>query len=608
MTVLSRTWEWAFSQPASAIWPLLADTARFNEAAALPKHQITEIPQADGSVHYFGAAKMGPFHLRWQEKPVNWVTEQWFEHTRFFHNGPLKSLTADLRMAAQGDGCRVRYTMSLEPANLLGRLMSGRMFSSTHATFTRMVQEAAAFAAGQRPQPFTYQAPEIDDARRGGIDAMVAAIEATPNGHGLARKLADHLLSAQEVDLWRVRPLALARMWNCPPRHAIELCLQAVRAGLLELRWDLLCPRCRVAKGWSGGLDRLPQGAHCGSCNIDYERDFSRNVEASFHPAPSVRALESGEYCMWGPMSVPHVKVQVLLQPGETRELQADLPFGPYRFRTLEPGPEADFDWPAGDLPALVIGDGDVTTGPPAGPHLLRLVNNSARPRIALIEDRAWVADALTADRVTALQAFRDLFSGDVLRPGDEVAVGRIALLFSDLKGSTALYQAIGDANAYRLVRDHFAVLAEAIRDHDGAIVKTIGDAVMAAFVAPAQAVAAALDIQARIATFNRQRETGTEAGQGHPPLVIKLGVHTGPTIAVTLNDRLDYFGSTVNMAARLQGESRGGEIVLSPDLAEDPAIQPLLAGRDLRPDQAALKGYDQAIRFFRLLPRDRPV
>jgi len=598
MTQLSRTWEWTFDQPAAAIWPLLADTARFNEAAALPKHQITEIPQPDGSVHYFGAAKMGPFHLRWQEKPVNWVTEQWFEHTRYFQNGPLRSLTADLRLAPRGAGCKVRYTLALEPANLLGRLMSGRMFASTEKTFSRMVQEAADFAAGQRPQPFSYQPPAIDEARRGRIDAMVAAIEATPNGHGLARRLADHLLGAQEVDLWRVRPLALARLWGVPPLRAIELCLQAVRAGLLELRWDLLCPRCRVAKGWSGGLDRLPQGAHCGSCNIDYDRDFSRNVEASFHPAPSVRALDSGEYCMWGPMSVPHVKVQVLLAPGETRELEAHLPFGPYRFRTLEPGPEADIDWRAGDLPALVVGAEDVSAGSPPGPNLLRLVNRSARPRIALIEDRAWVADALTADRVTSLQAFRDLFSDDVLRPGDEVAVGRIALLFSDLKGSTALYQAIGDANAYRLVRDHFAVLAKAIRDHEGAIVKTIGDAVMAAFVSPAQAVAAALEIQARIAEFNRP----PAAGQGHPPLVIKLGIHAGPTIAVTLNDRLDYFGSTVNMTARLQGESRGGEIVLSREIAEDPAIRPILAGRNLRPDQAALKGYDQAVPFFRLL------
>ena len=601
MSAASQTWEWTFDHPPAAMWPLLADTARFNEAARLPRHQITEIPQPDGSVHYFAAARIGPFDIKWQEKPVNWVSEQWFEHTRYFRSGPLKVVTAELHIEPDRAGSRARYSVRIEPANLFGQLMLGRILSSTKATFSRMADEAAAFVAGQRTQPFTFSAALASADVQRAVDRMAAEIEGTPNGHGLARKLADHILTAQEVDLWRVRPLALARKWNCPPRHAIELCLQAVRAGLLQLRWDLLCPRCRIAKGWSGGLDRLPQGAHCSSCNIDYERDFSRNVEASFHPAPAVRALESGEYCMWGPMSVPHVKAQILLQPGETRELKATLPFGPYRFRTLEPGPEAEIDWRSGGAPELILEDGGIAAGAPARPGTLRLANRAQRPLIAIVEDRSWVADALTADRVTALQTFRDLFSDDVLRPGDDVAVGRIALLFSDLKGSTALYQSIGDASAYHLVRDHFAFMAKVIREHEGAIVKTIGDAVMAAFVSPAQAVAAAIDIQRQVAAFNRashMAETGTS-----PPIVIKLGVHSGPTIAVTLNDRLDYFGSTVNMAARLQGQSDGGDIVLSPEIIQDSGVARLLSGLPLAEDRASLKGFGQPIRFFRLRP-----
>lgn len=601
MTATSQTWSWEFEHSPSAMWPLLADTARFNEAAKLPKHQITEVPQPDGSVHYFGAAKIGPFAITWRDEPVNWVSEQWFEHTRHLQNGPLKRVTATLQLEPKHGGSNARYSITIEPANILGRLMTGRIISSTKATFTRLANEAADFVAGQRDQPFTFEAFRISDDTKRRVDRMVAEIEASPHGHGLARKLADHILGAQEVDLWRVRPLALAKAWDCPPLQAIEVCLEAVRAGLLQLRWDLLCPRCRVAKGWSGGLDRLPQGAHCGSCNIDYERDFSRNVEASFHPAPAVRPVESGEYCMWGPMSVPHVKAQVLLQPGETRELKANLPFGPYRFRTLEPGAEADLDWRSGGCPELILGEGSVTAGAPAASGILRLANRAGRPLTAVIEDRSWVADALTADRVTALQAFRDLFSDDVLRPGDEVAVGRIALLFSDLKGSTALYQAIGDASAYHLVRDHFAFMAKVIRDHEGAIVKTIGDAVMAAFVSPAEAVKAAIEVQRQVSGFNRASH-GAKANAG-PPIVIKLGVHTGPTIAVTLNDRLDYFGSTVNMAARLQGQAEGGEVVLSPEIAQDPAVAPLLAGLALTRAEATLKGFDQPIAFLRVRP-----
>ncbi|HEY9567569.1 MAG TPA: adenylate/guanylate cyclase domain-containing protein, partial [Thalassobaculum sp.] len=181
--------------------------------------------------------------------------------------------------------------------------------------------------------------------------------------------------------------------------------------------------------------------------------------------------------------------------------------------------------------------------------------------------------DALTGHRVTTMQAFRDLFAGDVLRPGDEVAVAQIALLFTDLSGSTALYERIGDAAAYNLVREHFAFLTRSIRAHDGAVVKTIGDAVMAAFAEPADAVRAAVAVQAAVAGFNRQHG-GRERGGG---IAIRMGVHAGHCIAVTLNDRLDYFGSMVNLAARLQHLAGGGQVLLSATLADDPGVRQVL-------------------------------
>lgn len=597
--VISRSWEWSFKNPPAAIWPILADTARFNEAAALPRHEIIEIPGPDGDVAFYGSAKIGPLLLKWKERPVNWVSAQFFEHFRDFTTGPLAMIGAHLALAddpATG-GAIGTYTLSAAPRNWLGRVMlATKFFTSSRETFARLARDADAYVSGERSTPFTYQAPVPDPETLAKVARLVAEIEATPNGHGLARRLADLILTAQEVDLWHVRPLSLARLWNVPARHAIELCLQAVRSGLLELRWDLLCPRCRVAKAGSGSLDRLPTGAHCPSCNIEYDRDFAKNVEASFRPAAAIRAIDSGEYCLWGPMSVPHVQAQIHLAPGESREVAGTLALGPYRLRTLEPGDEHDLEYAGGSFPALVITDDAIVAGAHAKAGTLRFENHSARSRIALIESRHWIADCLTADRVTALQAFRDLFSDDVLRPGDEVAIGRITLLFSDLKASTALYEHIGDAAAYHLVRAHFAFMAEIIRNHDGAIVKTIGDAVMAAFARPQDGLLAALDIQRSIKDWNARNRSGDAL-----PIVIKLGLHQGASIAVTLNDRLDYFGSTVNLAARLQGQSGGGEIVLSREIAEDPALAPHLAGLELRPDRAVLKGFDLATDFYRL-------
>jgi class 3 adenylate cyclase len=594
---LSRSWTWRFDSPPEAVWPLLADTARFNEAAGLPKHEVEEQPRPDGSVLYLGRGRMGPFRLAWRERPVNWVTNQWFEHCREFRGGPLALLCARFQLAPDGaGGSRGEYRIEAAPANLLGRLiLTTRFFDRIGRDFAALAETARRCARGERETPFDYRAPEPSPELRARVAALVERIEQSGHGHGLASRLAGHLLAAQEVDLAQVRPLRLARHWGVAARPVIELCLEAARAGLLELRWDLLCPRCRVAKATVGALDQLPSGAHCGTCNIDYGRDFSRNVELSFRPAPAVRPISFGEYCLFGPMSTPHIHLHLTLAPGERREVAAALAPGPYRLRTLEPGPQLDIEVEGEGFPEVVAEEDAMAAGPPGAPGQLTLSNRSGRALTLIVEERHWLRDALTADRVTALQAFRDLFSDQVLRPGDEVAVARVALMFTDLSGSTALYGRVGDAAAYHLVRDHFAFLAGVVRAHEGAVVKTIGDAIMAAFAQPADALGAALEVQREVAGFN----------ESHPetPIVLKLGLHEGACIAVTLNDRLDYFGSTVNLAARLQQQSRGGDIVLSGELAQDPAVAALLRDLEAVEDLAALKGFDRPVPFLRVTP-----
>jgi class 3 adenylate cyclase len=598
----SRTWTWHFDAPVDAVWPVMADTARFNEAAKLPRHQIEEIAQPDGSVVYIAGARKGPFKLEWREKPVNWVFEQWFEHCRYFTRGPLAFLCATMTIHPAGGGCRLNYKVEAAAANWLGRMvLATGFFPAIGRNFGKLAREAAGFVRGERETPFAYDPPSISAETQNRVQGLIDAIEATPNGHGLARRLADLVLTAQEVDLWHIRPLALARAWKVEAIAVIEACLQSVRAGLLELRWDILCPRCRVAKAWVGSLDRLPKGAHCPTCNIDYDAEFSRNVEAGFRPAPALRRLESGEYCLFGPMATPHIRVQIQIEPGESRLVDAQLVPAPYRLRTLEPGPECHIDFTGGGFPEVIVEDERVAAGEPAPPGKLRLSNPGKRRRVIIVEDRSWTRDCLTADRVTALQAFRDLFSGDVLRPGDEVSIGQVTLMFTDLKGSTALYERIGDAQAYHLVRDHFAFLAEQVRAYEGAIIKTIGDAVMAAFANPVDAVRAALAIQLHVARFNTDRRFGEGAADGASKIVIKLGLHKGPCIAVTLNERLDYFGGTVNMAARLQGQSSGGDIVFSQALLAEPEVKQLLATHRLVEESAVVKGFTRPVPYYRL-------
>jgi class 3 adenylate cyclase len=285
--------------------------------------------------------------------------------------------------------------------------------------------------------------------------------------------------------------------------------------------------------------------------------------------------------------------VQLTLAAGEQRCIDLHPEHGRYRVRTLEPGGEQSFDWHGGGFPSIGADGDDITRGEPSAPGTVRLENTSNRSLTLIVEEHAWVRDALTAKRVTAMQAFRDLFDEDVLRPGDDVEIDYIAIMFTDLKGSTALYERIGDAKAYALVREQFAILGKAVREHDGAIVKTIGDAIMAVYVNPANGLRCAVRIQDDIERFNRD--------SGKEPIIIKLGLHCGRCISVTLNNRLDYYGSAANKAARLETRSTGGDIVLSPEFAADPEVAQLLSDLPVREESAQLKGFPEPIRFLRI-------
>src|SRR4051794_11600738 len=499
MKPVERSWSWEFAVPPEALWPLVADTNRLNEAGGAPRYRLAERARPDGTVERGATLERGPFRLVWDERPPQWVTNRVFRQQRHFHNRPVRYFCPTFAFERIATGTRVTVTFCAAPRNLLGAiLLQLGLIERAGKVVGKLIREAGAFAEGRRETVFGYAPAQLPaGARERAAPLLQSLAEA---GYGLAPRLGELVLAAPENEIDRVRPKALARSWGIAVRDAVELCLAAAKAGLLDLRWDLLCPRCRGAKASVATLDQLPRGAHCPSCNIAYDRDFARNVEATFRPAAALRPLAGGGYCLASPMATGHVLVQQTLAPGERREIEGELPPGRYRLRTVEPGGEVDFDHPGGGFPEAIVEGARVSTGGLAPPGRIVLRNEGPSERTVAIETRDWAADALTAHELTTLQAFRDFFAAEALRPGDEVEIRRVTLMFTDLEGSTALYSRLGDARAYAVVREHYAFLGRTIREHDGAIVKTIGDAVMAAFAEPTAALAAALAVQRGVA------------------------------------------------------------------------------------------------------------
>jgi class 3 adenylate cyclase len=183
--------------------------------------------------------------------------------------------------------------------------------------------------------------------------------------------------------------------------------------------------------------------------------------------------------------------------------------------------------------------------------------------------------------------------------PRHGVAVRPLAFLFTDLQSSSALYERVGDTEACEIVRRHFEFIAAIVLDHDGKVVKTTGDGVLAAFHSWVDAVRTALAVQKRIGDFNWMHA----AGDADRRLAIKLAVHAGGSVRLKLHNGFDYFGSAVNLAARLRSESHDGDVVLSDVVAEHPRVRPLLADLTTREESLPFRGFDRLIRFVRILP-----
>jgi class 3 adenylate cyclase len=599
-------WEWGLKSSPEAIWPFVSDTNRFNRDAGLP---VVTTPTDTATTlanarRHLGFRRFG-LAVEWIEEPFEWIRPYRFGVVRRLTRGPVAEMrvVADLKPQPEG-GTQLTYQVWVRPRSAAGLiaipLQIGQLSARKFAAVVRRYDELA--AAGEQATMPTAAAhfPTSGRARLRQMSEKLAAQGAQPE---LVARLVETIEQADDLTLARLRPYALADCWHEPRRAVLELCLWATRAGMLDLRWDMLCPLCRGAKDTAATLAELASNVHCETCNIDFTVNFDRSVELTFCPNPAVRYVEARAFCVGGPQVTPHIVAQQLLAPGASRQLQLPLEPGRYRLRTLQqPGAQALVvtDEGAAELELCAnengwAGDELTLSLQPA----LTYMNATEAEQLFILERMAWSDQAVTAAEVTALQIFRDLFASEALRPHQQISVGSLTVVFTDLRGSTRLYREIGDAPAFGAVMSHFDVLRECVDEEEGALVKTLGDAIMAVFRRPAGALRAMLKAQHRL----------SHPPTGARPFQLKVGLHMGHCIAVNLNGRLDYFGSNVNIAARLEPLSDGSDIIISSAVRDDPKVAAMLNEPDselqIEPIAATLKGLEQeSIELWRIRAR----
>ncbi len=410
------------------------------------------------------------------------------------------------------------------------------------------------------------------------LDHAFERLQAYPQrDSALDNRFRDLILNADDDTLNRINAYALAAFWNTDAHSLLVWLLYSSQVGLFDLHWETHCTHCNGSSNITVRLGTIGHDSSCKMCQVDFPVHSDENVEVTFTVNRSIRAtspsLESGlpdgaiAIGQWDATRPIELKMD---QPGQyfLTHLESGKPGAVTRFDVREdqaPRPEMTVAfYPETASPAqTLIGPGTTTVTISGTTDIIGIYRDDTKP--LTLKPRVTGLDVLlTPD-------FKSVFAHDTLSQRESLSVKSLTILFTDITGSTALYKRLGDIRAYNLVRDHFDVLFQEIEFYHGIIVKTIGDAVMAAFPSPDDALQAALAVQHSIAQFNETRTS--EEGV----ILVKIGLHSGSAIAVNLNNTLDYFGNMVNLAARIQSKSRSEEILMSEAAHQDPDVQQIL-------------------------------
>jgi class 3 adenylate cyclase len=432
----------------------------------------------------------------------------------------------------------------------------------------------------------------------------------------------DLVKDAPDAALCRINILKFAAEYHLDEERVIAAFLHAARLGIFDLSWNVVCPGCGGVLGEGATLNTVGHDDYvCALCASGYEPSLDQMVEVTFtvnrrvlriaaHDPHELPFVEYFRQIFWASAmdlpadldrTVETVTLDTLELPAhEKAQLSLQLPaqflivFEPVTHMALFIDVKGEPTRERQNLSVVFTGLKGPTPTVEMRPGPLRLTFENRTDERVL--PGLWIAGDdlhhlldlrhpfLSAKRLLTNQLFRDLYGTDALDPEQRLKITSLTFLFTDLKGSTPLYQRVGDLAAYDLVKAHFQVLYDAVAAEQGAVVKTIGDAVMATFLTPDRAMAAALSMREAMERLNIER--GDD-------LTLKIGIHEGPCLAVVLNDHQDYFGSTVNIAARVQGLADSRAIFATGAVVENAQTTSLLAERGLAPlaQQRSLRG-----------------
>ncbi len=515
----------------SEIWPYMIDTSRMNSEMGLPPREEKEV---DGENHV-STVTLGKKEA-WIEKPWVWVHEKEIQQQRIFQRGWMSEHRGIFRLEERGtNASRVQVYFRWTFPNIFFYALFKIVPKSLEKVFDKFLQNKTKFILQNRVEKTRTGIHQIPDQKPYDM-------------------LRNYFLTGDQLDLDRIHAKELSEKFGLPLNDVLQVCVQMVKDGDLTLSWDVICPHCRSARAESKSIAGLTEENSCGPCGTLFGIDQEESIEVVFHISPKLRTIQTFVYCAAEPAKKKHIKLHQAFAPGVSKTYQMRLPAGTYRLRKKESNESIYIDLVAGHSRHEFAWDGSQTERLSCNNEFSFTLTNKGKERdYFTLEEAWWFKDRLLSGEALSHPLIREIFSEDHLQVGLKLNVGNQVILFTDIVGSTPLYKSLGDALSLKAVQSHYKEVSELITKHDGVVVKYIGDAVMAAFLDLEKAMKCTVEIHQK---FSADRKD--------TPIRLRASFHEGKVLCANMNVGLDYFGNTVNQAAKIQKYANAHEIAVT--------------------------------------------
>ncbi len=417
-------WRKVLAAPLAAVWDAFSDTERINRLGGLHL-QFAFVARGDGTSQRTGELRHLGLRVTWEEKPVVFTAPTHHLIERIYESGPISKSQTELQLIERADGgTDFAYDGRFWPKS---RLFAPAIKLDVEITVRPKLDRAfqALFAALEHNAQYPDVAPPKLNAT---AEKQLQAGLATVREAGVAEHLGEFVRTAPLTEQLRMQPLLLAKRWRLPEKQVVAGLLRAARAGILQPRWDILCPSCRLPADAAQTLSLSAGQSHCPACEVKYDASLADSVALSFRPAVTLRDQTARIDCLSSPGRMPHIVSQRVIPP--RGELQWTLPLlsGNYHVRS----------WPALDQVALSVRPeierrsatvlaGPVALGPPtlrlgAGQVTLRVRSKIDQPLKIVVERVQVAANTLTVGRILEWPDVASLLPDDALEPGVHIA------------------------------------------------------------------------------------------------------------------------------------------------------------------------------------------